>query len=215
MGFLFGLLLGFVSAVPVGPICILAVTQRIRRGFYRGYSGVLAASVMDIIYSLVAVEAASFVTHIIHRYSEVMKIGGTLILAVVSIGLFRQSRTFQACDLDATKSEKDVHPALTTLLLYVSGPTIPAFWLMAGGLAVAHGWVERGHPSAFIFAAATGIGSALWYFILLKILLRSADKLTAGLFRTVFFILGSVLVILAVLNLLSIWVVLPGKVRLG
>ena len=55
MAILAGLFLGIAAAVPIGPIGILAVTQRCRYGFRRGYSGAIASSTMEILYSLIAI----------------------------------------------------------------------------------------------------------------------------------------------------------------
>lgn len=204
MAILAGLFAGLVAAIPIGPIGILAVTQRCRYGFRRGYAGALASSAMEVVYSLVAVEAAAFVTALILKYSAVLKIAGTVVLVVVGFGIFRQARTFNPEVLFKGRAKKELHPILATLLLYVSSPTLPAFWLAAGALVVAHGWVEQGRPSAVLFALACGGGSALWYFILLRLILRTPEKLKAQVFRTIFLVLGILLVVLAVFNVLSI-----------
>lgn len=214
MAILAGLFLGIAAAVPVGPIGILAVTQRCRYGFGRGYSGALASSGMEIVYSLIAIEAAAFVNNVILKYSHVMKFAGTAVLVAVGVGIFRQARTFDPAVLICEKDKKELHPILATILLYVSSPTLPAFWLTAAGLVVAHGWVERGRPSALFFAVACGVGSALWYFILLRLILRTPEKLKARVFRSIFLVLGILLVLLAVLNILSVWVKFPAGFKI-
>ncbi len=211
MAILAGLLLGIAAAVPVGPIGILAVTQHCRYGFRRGYSGALASSAMEILYSFVAIQAAGFVNNFILKYSHVMKLAGTAVLVFVGVGIFRQARTFDPAVLFSCKETKELHPVWKTILLYVSSPTLPAFWLTAAGLVVAHDWVERGQPSAVLFALACGAGSAFWYFILLRLILRAPEKVEARVFRVIFLVLGILLVVLAVLNILSIWVKFPAK----
>jgi threonine/homoserine/homoserine lactone efflux protein len=215
MAILVGLFLGIAAAVPVGPIGILAVTQRCRYGFGRGYSGALASSTMEVFYSLIAIQAAAFVNNIILKYSHVMKFAGTAVLIAVGVGIFRQARSFDPAVLVCEKDKRELHPVLATILLYVSSPTLPAFWLTAAGLVVAHGWVERGQPSAVLFALACGAGSALWYFILLRLILHTPEKVKATVFRTIFLVLGILLIVLAVLNIVSIWVKLPGKFKIA
>jgi threonine/homoserine/homoserine lactone efflux protein len=214
MAILAGLFLGIAAAVPVGPIGILAVTQHCRYGFRRSYAGALASSAMEILYSLIAIQAAGFVNAFILKYSHVMKFAGTAVLVFVGAGIFRQARTFDPAVVFCGKEKKELHPVWKTILLYVSSPTLPAFWLTAAGLVVAHGWVERGHPSAVFFALACGAGSAFWYFILLRLILKTPEKLEARVFRTIFLVLGILLVALAVLNVLSIWVKFPGGLKI-
>ncbi len=214
MAILAGLFLGLAAAVPIGPIGILAVTQRLRHGFRRGFSGALASAAMETIYSLIAVQAAALVIEVILKYTQAMKIAGTAVLVFVGIGIFRQARTFDPAEVFSAKEKKELHPVWKTILLYVSSPTLPAFWLAGAGLVVAHGWVERSHASAVIFALACGAGSALWYFVLLRLILRTPEKVEARVFRTIFLVLGIILVVLAVLNLLSIWVKFPSGLKI-
>jgi threonine/homoserine/homoserine lactone efflux protein len=214
MAIIVGLFLGIAAAVPIGPIGILAVTQRCRYGFGRSYSGALASSGMEVAYSLIAVQAAGLVNQLILRYSHLMKFAGTAVLVFVGVGILRQARTFDVTVLACDKTKKELHPILTTILLYVSNPTLAAFWLTAGGLAVAHGWVERGHPSAVLFALACGAGSAFWYFVLLRLILRRPERVEARLFRTIFLILGIILVALAAFNILSVWVRFPAGFKI-
>jgi threonine/homoserine/homoserine lactone efflux protein len=206
-GFLFGL----AAAIPIGPIGILAVTQRVRFGFRRGFSGALTASALDVVYGLLAVEAASFINRIILRYSDALKLIGALVLAAVSVSLFRQSRRFDPRVLEGERFKTEYHPVPATVLLYVTAPTVAAFWLASAGMAVAHGWVVKGTLSTVLFAFAAGAGSAAWYFILLRLLLRSADRIDPGIFRKAFFALGAVLAVFALLDVLSVWMKFPLK----
>jgi threonine/homoserine/homoserine lactone efflux protein len=214
MAVLAGFFLGIAAAVPIGPIGILAVTQRLRHGFGRGFSGALASSGMEVLYSLVAVQAASFVNSFILKYSHIMKLVGTAVLVFVGIGILRQARTFDPAVVFSGKEKKELHPVWKTIMLYVSSPTLPAFWLTAAGLVVAHGWVEPGHPSAILFALACGAGSAFWYFVLLRLILREPVKVEVRVFRVIFLVLGALLVVLAVLNIASIWIKIPGKMKI-
>jgi arginine exporter protein ArgO len=143
-----------------------------------------------------------------------MKFAGTAVLIFVGVGIFRQARTFDPAVMFCEKEKKELHPVWTTILLYVSSPTLPAFWLTAAGLVVAHGWVERGRPSAVLFALACGAGSALWYFILLRLILHTPEKLKAKVFRAIFLVLGIFLVVLALLNILSIWIRPPAGLKI-
>ncbi len=214
MALVAGFFLGIAAAVPIGPIGILAVTQRLRFGFGRGYSGALASSGMEVLYSLVAVEAASIVNAFILKYAHIMKYVGTAVLVFVGIGILRQARTFDPAVAFSAGEKKDLHPVWKTIMLYVSSPTLPAFWLTAAGLVVAHGWVEPRHASAVLFALACGVGSAFWYFVLLRFILRKPVKVEAPIFRVIFIALGVLLLVLAALNFASIWVKFPGKMKI-
>jgi len=213
MAILAGFFLGIAAAVPIGPIGILAVAQRLRHGFGRGYSGALASSGMEVLYSLIAIQAASLVNNFILKYSHIMKFVGTAVLVFVGVGILRQARTFNPAVVFSGRAKKELHPVWKTILLYTSSPTLPAFWLTAAGLVVAHGWVEPGHASAILFALACGGGSAFWYFVLLRLILREPVKVEVRVFRAIFLALGGLLLVLAVLNIASIWVKFPGRLK--
>jgi len=213
MAILAGLIFGIVSAVPIGPVGILAITQRYRHGFWRGFSVAATSGALEAVYNLVAVEAADFVNHVILRYSQFMKFVGTAVLLGVAVGIIRQARTFNPAALADSRDKKELHPLLKTVALHVSSPTIPAYCLTAAGLVVAHGWVVAGRVSAVLFAVASGVGVSLWCFVLLRFILRKPRKLDAGRFGRVFWALGVVLIVLAALNLLSIWVDFPGPFK--
>ena len=214
MAILTGFFLGIAAAVPIGPIGILAVTQRLRHGFGRGYSGALTSSGMEVLYSLVAVQAAASVNDIIVKYAHLMKLVGTAVLVFVGVGILRQARTFDPAVVFSGKVKKELHPVWKTIMLYVSSPTLPAFWLTAAALVVTHGWVEPGRPSAVLFALACGVGSAFWYFVLLRLILREPIKVEVRIFRGVFVVLGALLLVLAALNVASIWIRIPGAARI-
>jgi threonine/homoserine/homoserine lactone efflux protein len=214
MAVLAGFFLGIAAAVPIGPIGILAVTQRLRHGFRRGFSGALASSGMEVFYSLIAVQAAAFVNNFIRKYSHLMKFAGTVVLVFVGVGILRQARTFDPAVVFSAKEKRELHPVWKTILLYASSPTLPAFWLTAAGLVVAHGWVEPGHASAVLFALACGAGSAFWYFVLLRLILREPVKVEVRVFRIIFLALGILLVVLAVLNIASVWIRFPGRLKM-
>jgi threonine/homoserine/homoserine lactone efflux protein len=215
MAILAGLFFGIMSAVPIGPVGILAIAQRYRHGFWRGYSVSLASAALEAVYSLVAVEAADFVKQVLLRYSHIMKFAGTAVLVGVGIGILRQARTFDPAGLADANAKKELHPVIKTIALHLSSPTIPVYCLAAAGLVVAYGWVVRGHVSAVLFAVASGIGVAVWCFILLRFILRKPQNLKAGTFRTMFLVLAVVLMVLAVLNLVSVWVEFPGPFKTG
>lgn len=45
-----GLLIGFLAAIPLGPLNIYAITQALKHDFLRGFSPGLTASFLDVIY---------------------------------------------------------------------------------------------------------------------------------------------------------------------
>jgi threonine/homoserine/homoserine lactone efflux protein len=215
MAILAGLFFGIMAAVPVGPVGILAIAQRYSHGFWRGFSAASASAALEVVYCLIAVEAAGFVNQFILRYSQVMKFVGTAVLVGVGVGILRQARTLDPTALAKNGNRKELHPIAKAVALHVTSPTIPVYCLTVAGLALAYGWVVRGELSAVLFSVACGLGSALWSFVLLRFILRTPRKLKAGTFRKMFLVLGVVLLILGALNFLSVWIELPGLLKAG
>ncbi len=204
-----GILIGVLANLGFGPITIMAVTRRLRHGVRAGMEIGIVASSLDGLICLLATQAAGFVTSLLARYSGAMKVAGSVVLAFVAAGLIRHSKTF---DETAWRDRPEKgHPSavVATVLLFVSSPVIPAFWLTMAGLALAYGLLDRGLVSALFFSAGAALGGILRYVILMKVLLRSVEKIKIRLIRRAILALSVLLVGIAVYGLLDVLVITP------
>lgn len=51
---LLGLMVGFLAAIPLGPVNIFVISQTIKHDFLHGFLAGLATALMDFVYCLIA-----------------------------------------------------------------------------------------------------------------------------------------------------------------
>jgi L-lysine exporter family protein LysE/ArgO len=187
------MLIGFVAAIPLGPVNIFIISQAIKHGFFHGFLGGLTTAVLDIAYCLVAFFGVFHLTVNVARYTTVMKIAAALILIGISLRLIQHSKDTQE-PRPSQKLGVSPRPIFGVLALYVSNPTLYAFWLAVAGTVTAHNWVHDSGWQPFVFAIACGLGSTLWYFVLTRYFSRHKDKLQPQTFRIIFLCLSVILI---------------------
>jgi threonine/homoserine/homoserine lactone efflux protein len=203
-----GLIIGFVAAIPLGPINIYVVTQTLKRDFFHGLLGGLAAAVLDIIFCLAALIGIGQIMAAIQRYSLLLKLLAALLLTAIGIRLVIQARRFDESSWGEKPARKTPRPVVAVVLLYVSNPALYGFWLGAAGMVTAHGWVASHGPNAWLFSLGAGAGSMLWYFLLVRYVAKHHHLISAKTFRKVLVALAVILFLFAGFGLASL--VFPG-----
>ncbi|HEX9902734.1 MAG TPA: LysE family transporter [Acidobacteriota bacterium] len=199
-----GLIIGFVAAVPLGPINIYVVTQTLKRDFFHGLLGGLTAAVLDIVFCLAALVGIGQIMAVIQRYSSLLKLLAALLLTVIGIRLIIQARRFDESGWREKPARKTPRPVVAVVLLYVSNPALYGFWLGAAGMVTAHGWVASHGSNAWLFSLAVGAGSVLWYFLLVRYVAKHHHLISAKTFRKVLVVLAIVLFLFAGFGLASL-----------
>lgn len=207
MYILFGLITGFIAAIPLGPVNVYVISQTMKRDFFHGLMAGVTTAVLDTIYCLIAVIGVSQITFNLNKYQAYMKAIAALVLLVLAVRLARQSRSYkngQATErpLQSSFSAKSL---LGVVALYVSNPSLYFFWLFVAGLVTSHYWVRESGASPWIFALSCGTGGFLWYFILVRYVATKHHQFSPQTFRRIFIVMAVILLILAAYTLLTIF----------
>jgi len=96
-------------------------------------------------------------------------------------------------------------PLVAVIFMYVTNPTIYAFWIVVAGSATSHGWVESGGLTPFLFAAACGLGSTAGYFFLTSYVSKKHHQFSPRTLRAVLTALAGVLFLFAGYTFASIF----------
>ncbi len=203
MPLLLGLIIGFIAAVPLGALNVFAISQTLKRDFIHGYLVGITASLLDILYAYFALVGFAHVLTNITYFMPVIRIVGILLLIGISIRLWFQSRTFKNPKPSERISMTAHKPILTALFLYMSNPVLLAFWIAVAGTLTAHHWVESTRQSALPFAIACGIGSAAWYWLLLRYVARYHHQFSAKTFRRILKLISILLFVFALIILIT------------
>lgn len=190
-----GFMIGFLAAVPVGPVNIYIISQTLKRDFFHGMIAGLATAFLDFSYCLVALVGFFHISVNITNYDYWLKIAAGAVLMLLGLKLFHDARVFQF-----QVREKDTviirspRPLLGVFLLYISNPSLYAFWIAVAGFVTAHGLLIEGLWPAVFFALSCGLGAVVWYFFLVRIVSHYQARIQEKTFKRLLLALGLLLV---------------------
>ncbi len=201
-----GLAIGFMAAIPLGPVNVVVISQTLKRDFTHGFLAGMTAAVMDFSYCLVAMVGFFKIRITLEPQAlSVMKLFAGLILLFTSSQLLKSARTFTVLRNGQKIPPAAARPIVQVLALYVSNPTIYAFWIAVVAAVAAHNLVGHNGWRPVLFASACGLGSILWYLTLTRFLSRRQSRIRQESIRRVFFIMALVLLGFAVFSIGSIF----------
>jgi threonine/homoserine/homoserine lactone efflux protein len=197
-----GLLIGFFAAIPVGPVNIYIISQTLKRDFFHGMLAGLATALLDLSYCLVALVGFFHISLNLDHYSHWLKLTAGLILLFLGLKLVHDSKTFRLDGEKARNNSKTPRPLFGVILLYVSNPSLYAFWIAIAGAVTAHGLLKEGLWPAVLFAASCGAGALVWYFFLVRFVSHYQSKIQEKTFKKMLLILG---IFLICFSLFTFW----------
>lgn len=205
MFLLIGFLIGFFAAVPVGPVNIYIISQTLKRDFFHGMLAGLTTAFLDFSYCLIALVGFFHISLNLSRYAHLLKMVAGLVIIFLGLKLLHDSRKF------VLKNEKDTisktpRPLFGVLLLYVSNPSLYAFWIGVAGTITSHNLLRQGLWPAVFFAASCGLGAILWYFFLVQIVSHFQARIQEKTFKKMLAILGLFLSGLGLFTLMSAFI---------
>jgi len=206
MAILIGVLVGFAVCIPPGPVNIVIISQAMRRGFLYGFAGGLLAATLDGAYCLLAVLGVANIAGYLSAYQPVLKVVATIILAMIAWRTFRQSRAFGLLPAAAPPPRASARPFVGIFFLYVSNPSLYAFWLGTAGFVTGRGYISSHKSVAYLFAAAVWTGCVLWYLILNHYVAKYHRLFRPKTYQRIFTVLAAVLTIFTLLTAASIFI---------
>jgi threonine/homoserine/homoserine lactone efflux protein len=202
---LIGFFVGFIAAIPLGPINIFIISQTMKRDFIHGYAGGLTAAVLDALYCLLAILGISRLASDFAKYGLYLKVIASVFLVLLAWRLFRHARQEAERKPDLANSKFSPRPLIAVVLMYVSNPTLYAFWIAVAGMAHSHEWVQTAGVTPYLFAASCGLGGSAWYFILTHYVSKHHHQFSPRVFKAVLIGLAVVLTLFAGYTFLSVF----------
>jgi L-lysine exporter family protein LysE/ArgO len=194
MFILLGLFIGFAAAIPLGPVNVFVVSQTLKHDFFHGFLAGLTTAIMDTIYCLVALVGLSRFTFDYTPYIGWMKGVATILLVGLGWRLIRRGEKSESPAMDESPLIKSSRPIIGVVLLYISNPTLYAFWIAAAGTATAHHVVGTHGWLPVAFAVSCGLGSMIWYLLLVRYVAKHQHKIRPAAFRKLLVIMGIALI---------------------
>jgi len=194
-----GLVVGFVLAIPPGPIGIAVVKNAVEHKFREGTELAAGASLLDAIYALLASFASSTIVSALDEaltknktVSLAFQIVCVAVLVVMAVRYWRMARAAEAESQRMEAAERAhraraqrlgvAHPfvvGVVIALTNLASPTfLPSLVFVSGYLGSA-GWLPGGAWSRVLFGVGFGLGSFLWFELVLRVLHRMRARLTS------------------------------------
>jgi threonine/homoserine/homoserine lactone efflux protein len=206
MFMILGFAIGFAAAIPLGPVNVFVISQTLKRDFFHGVLAGLTTAFLDLVYCLVAlVGFFKIKIDLSPVFMNVMKAIAGVIVLFIAYGLVRESKTFTLPRNGDKVPAASHRPIFGAALLYVSNPTLYMFWFAVAGTMTGHNLVQHNGWTAVAFAAACGVGSLVWYLMLVRFVSRRQSRLHPLKFRKVLFYLGLALSGFGIFTIASIF----------
>ncbi len=189
-----GIIIGFLAAIPVGPLNVIAISQTLKRDFFHGLLVGLTAACMDVLYSFAALVGISQAVEDLVPVIPYLKLLGVVLLTAISVRLIMQAKSYQGPKTESKDVRAAHRPIIAAFLCYVTNPTLYVFWLAVGGAVTAHHWVANSGWQSVSFAIACGSGSAIWYFLLTKYVAKYHHQFSPATFKKI--LVGTAIILL-------------------
>ncbi len=194
---LIALLVGFVSgwliSMPIGPTNAAAITRTIQYSYKHGFVVGLGGALMDIIYCGGATQINAFLLRspIVNLCFQIVGFGILIYLGIKSFGSEQREKPFEPTAKD-TKQEKKAEATVGRMkmkkasyftsfslgvVLYASNVAGVPEWIFISAFWHNQGVMIIGVSDAISFAVGAGLGTAGWFFTLVKYFSKKSTSL--------------------------------------
>jgi threonine/homoserine/homoserine lactone efflux protein len=229
---LVGLVVGFVLAMPPGPIALACIRQVLAGHERDGVALAIGASTMDVVYALIAAWASSALVVSLqgvatnHAWTLIaFQAGCVVVLAVFGLHYLRgtprevathaRQEVAQAAQARRLGSSSPYLLGVLLALPNLASPTFLPALIFIMGVVHARGWVDHDVGANTLYAVGFGVGSDLWFVLLLRTLTPLRAKLSPQILPRLSRVAGGALLLCAALLTYHMvtatpWARLPG-----
>lgn len=193
---LVGLIIGFIVALPPGPVGITAIKYGLFRKPSEGTQLVLGNGIVDFIFCLTALFATGAMTAALERFTDtypyiVSAFQFAVVFAFIALGIFNLRNSeprqldfkdeqfdYRSGIVDYFKSRGPLFLGIAIALSNLANPTFSATLAWIGFKAHDFGIVADGGMAKLVFALAFGFGNFLWLFILVRAVAKYKERLS-------------------------------------
>ena len=220
---LIGLVFGFGMSIPPGPISVAVIKQGIQGDFRTGLRIGIGASMMDCLYALIAAFASSaiivkFQSFIAgHAWFELLfQIVCIVILVILGRKYFHATSDDlrHSTEEEEEREEKARKYGFTSafmlgVLMAVMNLANPSFLpslIAVAGFIQAKEWIDSTIFGSLLYALGFGTGVMIWFYVLLKLILRMRTRLPISYFTYIFKFAGGAFYLFAAILAVRVFV---------
>ena len=198
--FLIGVLSGFITSVPVGPINVTIVNEGARMGFRSAFFVGIGAVTMEVLYCMIAFTgfAALFDSRLIRTLMELMSF---LLLSILGLK-YLLARQVKVKVLAANYLEEKLHLQAAFMIGFLRillNPVVLLFWITMATTVISHELVSIQFTSKSFYIAGVAVGCLGWFWFLAYEVAKRRQKFSHKTLLTISRVSGVLLVILAIL----------------
>lgn len=190
-----GIIVGFISAIPTGPVGLICFQRTLTRGRLSGLATGLGAAVADVILASIGAFSMTIIFSFISREHVTLRIISGVCLLVLGFITYKSK-------LPEKKSRKDttlgsIQEFLSGFILTITNPiTVAVFFIAFANISHRIG---KGLDIATAFVIGIFLGSYMWWIILTIIADSLSHKINHGHIEKISKIFGMVIILLGVI----------------
>lgn len=160
-----GIVIGFLIAVPVGPVGLLCIQRTLYRGRLAGFASGLGAALADTVYGAIAALGLTVISDFLIAHRVTLSVGGCLVLLALSWRIWHaKPHDHKPLPID----EPRLLAYLTTsFAITITNPlTIVAFMICFTAFGILHASTGIAMPLAI--TCGVFCGASIWWFCLVS-----------------------------------------------
>ncbi len=198
MYLLAGVIIGFVAAIPIGPINVYAISQTLKRDFVHGLLVGITSAILDFLFCFAVLTGMRHLITELQTLTGHIKGLGSLILILIAIRLIMQARHgIKKNENEPQETITHHKPVLVTIIMYITNPSLYAFWIGVGSMVSAHSIIMVNGFDPLYFSIACGVGTSLWYFALVRYVWKKHHQLSDETLKKLLYITAVILILIA------------------
>lgn len=195
-----GLAIGFLIALPVGPIGLLCVRRTLVNGKLSGFISGIGAATADAIYGSIAAFSLTIISHFFVANQLPLKIIGGIFLCYLGIKIYISESHEPTPEVQYKGLLNDY---ISTLFLTITNPVTILFFT---GIFAGIGLAKLNYMSSILLVAGLFIGSAIWWTILCTMFGFFKTKLSTQTTSIINKISGAIIIIFGITGLVSTFI---------
>lgn len=208
-----GLMVGYLLAIPPGPIGMAAARTGLRQGNSSAQLLALGAGIFDMIYCLAAMSASVGVASLLHFDASespiAMAIGMLVAVAIAGVGVYQYRNPVELSlgEDDRQARTNGTRPFMTGVayaLANLANPTFIPSLLVMTAYILGMGLVGPTLLDRLLFSLGFGVGNFMWLVTLVSIILRYRERLPQHTFTLVQRLMAATVVGFGVLSMIRL-----------
>jgi len=185
--------ISFLGTLPIGLITLTIAQRTITQGKNAGMKVALGATIMEFVYTFIAVKALDFFNENVHLNQSIKIVSAFLFLIVGLYLLFKKPK--KEIEIKGKESYKNF---IAGLIVGTMNFLIVPFWIFFGLLLESYGMAFEDYSKLVVFSIGSALGALLgfilyiWFSAVIKEKLTAVTKYTNKIFGILFLILSLV-----------------------